>query len=891
MSTTNGRSIEAAPPSQRPPPLPPQRKPPSTPAPPAKPPAPSVPPSGSRTPPPPEPPAPPPFPPKANPRRWSWRTRFTVAFVVLLVVSGLVAGVLAAIMYERLSKDVPEIPALSEYRPPAVTRLVSSDGQLAGELYVERRVVIPFERVPKRLIQAFVAAEDQNFFEHSGIDPMGMLRAVVRTYVFRQGVQGGSTITQQTAKSILVSAEGFAEGTRKNVRRKLRELVLARRLEAAFGKQEILWLYLNGVYLGHHSYGVQSAAENYFRKNVEDLTLAEAALLAGLPQAPSKYSPFMNPEAAKARRKYVLRRMHEEGMITADEREEAELVEVKVHPVDDTFRDLAPFYAEQVRRQIVERYGNDRVLEDGLRVEMAMNLEMQRAAQAAMLSGIMEVDHRQGYYGPLLQVEGAERSALAARLAKSWPKGTLQPGDYAVGIVNSVDDSAAIVRVMVGSEEGILPIAGMRWARKPNSERYYDSAQITRPSSALRAGDVILVRRVYHSELTARETKDRKKLVPEAQILLSLEQNPKLQGALVSIEPFTGYVAAMVGGYDFEASEFNRAFQACRQPGSAFKPIVYSGAIEKLDFTPATILTDAPIVYRDEQSGISWKPDNYGGDFKGEVTLRNALVHSMNIPAVKTAAALGVDQLVEWAKVLGLQTPVKRELGSAIGSSCTTLWTLANVYALLDRYGEKRPSWLVKRVLDRDGRVLEDHSHPSDPAVPLSSRLAAAVAAVAVAPERVMDPRSAFITVSLMQEVASVGTGADAARLRKPCAGKTGTTNDSFDAWFIGFTRDLLAGVWLGFDQNEMPLGRAETGGRAALPIWLQYMKRALRDRPQPGFPVPEGIEFIRIDPATGKKGKGAKGGVFEPFKVENKPTEVTPGRPRVEVQDLFGGQ
>ena len=826
-------------------------------------------------------------------RRLPLLARLALALVVLLLAVGLVGATAAAITWRHFSRGLPEIPTLAQYRPPIVSELVSADGQIVGEFFEERRKVVPFERIPRRLVQALVASEDKNFFEHGGVDWLGTLRAGVNTYLLRHRVQGGSTITQQTAKSILVSAEGFREGTKRNLRRKVRELILARRLEAAFDKQELLWLYLNSVYLGHHSYGAQAAAENYFRKNVEDLTLAEAALLAGLPQAPTKYSPFTHPDAAKSRRRYVLRRMHEEGMITADERTTAEEAAVKVFPIDDVFRETAPFYAEQVRRQLVDRYGNERILHDGLRVEIAMDLEKQRGAQAAMLAGLMEVDHRQGYFGPVTHVEGKERAELAARLARTWPAGALQTGGYAVGIVTRVDDAAALARVAVGGLEGTLPIAGMRWARRPNPEQNYPDALISRPSTALHEGDVILVRRVERAELLAREPKERQKLVPEVKVLFALEQEPKLQGALVSIEPFTGYVPAMVGGYDFDASEFNRAFQACRQPGSAFKPIVYSGAIEKLNYTPATLLTDAPVVYRDETSGVSWKPENFGGSFKGDVTLRDALVHSMNLPAVKTAAALGVDQLVSWAQTVGLTTPVKRELGSAIGSSCTTLWSLANVYALLDRYGEKKASTLVKRVLDRDGRLLEDHSAPVDSWVPLSTRLAAAAAAVQTPPDRVMDPRSAFITVSLMHEVATVGTGAQAAKLGKPAAGKTGTTNDSFDTWFMGFTHDLFAGVWLGYDQNEMPLGRHETGGRAALPIWLAYMQGALRDRPQPEFVAPDGIDFVAIDPATGKLATDPAKAVIEPFKAESKPSAdvegESPGKSRVEVQDLFG--
>jgi penicillin-binding protein 1A len=845
-------------------------------------------------------PEPPPRPPEhvvldgLPPRKPVWRRLARWAlFLAVGVLNAALLGSVAA--YAWFSRGLPSIPSLADYRPPIITEMVSADGQIAGEFFEERRKVVPYERIPRRLLQAFVASEDKNFFEHGGVDWLGTIRAALNTYVLRRKVQGGSTITQQTAKALLISSEGFQEGTRRNLQRKVREAILAARLERAFTKEQILWLYLNGVYLGHHSYGVQAAAENYYRKNVEDLTLPEAALVAGLPQAPSKYSPFAHPESAKARRRYVLRRMFEERMITDVERKAAEDAEVEVHGVDDIFRETSPFYVETVRRQIVERYGNERLLHDGLRVEMAMDLEKQRAAQAAMLFGLMEVDHRQGFLGPVRHVEGAERGALRARLAEAWPKGTLQPGDYCVGIVSAVNDGSGEARVEVGDEEGILPISGMRWARKPNPEAYYPDSLISRVSTALHVGDVVLLRRVVRRELLEREmqAKDpQPKSVPEAPLLFALEQDPKLQGALVSVDPWSGYVEAMIGGYDFEASEFNRAFQACRQPGSAFKPVVYSAALEKLGFNPATVLTDAPVVFRDDE--MAWKPQNYGEDFKGDVTLRTALVMSMNIPAVKTAEALaskfGIALLGEWARTLGLTTPVKPELGSALGSSCVTLWELTNVYALLDRYGERRPSTFVKRVLDREGRILEDHAGWRDPWVPLSTRLAAAVAAASAEPrERVMDEKPAYVLVHLLQEAATVGTGAQAARLGKPAAGKTGTTNDSFDTWFLGFTRDLATGVWLGYDLNESPLARYETGGRAALPIWLDYMRTALRERPQPEFPVPQGIVMVRMDPQTGKAlAAFDRRGVVEAFVQGTEPVLDASDKPRVEVQDLF---
>jgi penicillin-binding protein 1A len=817
-------------------------------------------------------------------RAAKWLLFLAIAVVNVVVVAGIVS-------YVTFSKGLPEIPSLEDYRPPVITELVSADGQIAGEFFVERRKVVPYERIPKRVVQAFLASEDQNFFDHEGIDWLGTLRAALKTYVLRSGVQGGSTISQQTAKAILISTEGFESATQKRLSRKLREAILAKRLERAFTKEQILWIYLNGVYLGHHSYGVQSAAENYYRKNVEDLTLEEAALIAGLPQAPTRFSPFAHPHAAKERRRYVLRRMAEEGMITDEERTAAAGAEVKVYGVDDIFRETAPFYVEQVRRAVVDRYGNERLLHDGLRVEMAMDLDKQRAAQRAMLRGLMEVDHRQGYNGPIARVEGAEKKALLARLAKAWPKGALEVGAYCVGVVAKVEDKAGHAVVQVGGHEGLLPIAGMRWARKPNPDVIHPYALISRPGLAVKAGDVVLLRRVDRAELVAAEKAievGRWKEVPDAEYLFTLEQDPKLQGALVSVDPWTGYVAAMVGGYDFDASEFNRAFQACRQPGSAFKPLVYAAAIEKLDYTPATILTDAPIVFRDEEN--AWKPQNYGEDFQGDVTLRTALVRSMNIPAVKTAEALankfGIQVLADWSKALGITTPVKLELGTALGSSCVNLWELTNVYALLARYGEKRPSTFVKRVLDRDGQLLEDHTDHRDPWVPLSTRLAAAVAAVSRPREQVMDERSAYIVVRLLREAATVGTAAEAAQLGKPAAGKTGTTNDSFDTWFMGFTHDLATGVWFGYDVNQTPLGRYETGGHAALPVWVDYMRAALAGRPQPEFAAPAGIVEVRIDPATGKPVEG-EGGVLEPFKQGTEPAAAA-GAPRVEVQDLF---
>ena len=718
--------------------------------------------------------------------------RWALFLAILAVNAAVVAGIAG---YLYFSRGLPEIPKISDYRPPIVTEMVSADGQIAGEFFAERRKVVPYERIPKRLVQAFVASEDQDFFEHGGVDWTGTIRAAVNTYVLRRRIQGGSSITQQTAKALLISAEGFESGTRRNLARKLKEFILAKRLERAFTKEEILWMYLNGVYLGHHSYGVQAAAENYYRKNVEDLTLEEAALIAGLPQAPSRYSPFSHPEAAKERRRYVLRRMTEEGFISKEDRARASEAEVKVFGVDDVFREIAPFYVEHARRHVVERYGNDRLLQEGLRVELAMDLEKQRAAQAAMLSG-----PHGGRSPPGLRRPGRERLGPGAEGARRAPRARLAEGDARGGRVLRRDRGAGGQPLRGG---------GGRGGREPGAPPHLRHA-LGAPAEP----GGLLPRRAHRPSVHRREGGGRRPAPPRRRgsscrsatrisgwagrprcrrrsCCSRSSRTPRLQGALV-----VGGPVDRLRGRDGGRLRLRRLRVQPRVPGlppaghRRSSRIVYAAAIEKLDFTPATILTDAPIVFRDDEN--SWKPQNYGQDFKGDVTLRTALVNSMNIPAVKTAEALsakfGMLTLAQWAKGLGLTTPVKLELGTALGSSCVNLWELTNVYALFARYGEKRPATFVKRVLDRDGNVLEDRTDWRDPWVGLDARLAAGFAEVTRPRERAMDERTAYIMVRLMREVATVGTGARAAALGKPAAGKTGTTNDSFDTWFMGFT-------------------------------------------------------------------------------------------------------
>src|SRR5437660_4250285 len=798
----------------------------------------------------------------------------------LWVLLAIPAGILAAIffialvaVYIAFARGLPSIDWARRYRPPIVTTVWSGDEQLIGEFYDERRVVVPYEHIPKKMVQAFIASEDADFFDHSGVSYTGIARALFKTYVLRHKMkQGGSTLTQQTAKAILASAEGVKAAHVRSgwagVRRKARELILTKRLEDHFTKEQILHLYMNEVYLGHHSYGVQAAAENYFRKNVWELSLPEIALIAGLPQAPSQFSPFAHPEKAKARRAYVLRRMFEEGMITAQERKEAEDAPIQVYPVQDIFRETAPYVTEHIRRDLVARYGNDRLLNEGLKVYATVDLEREHDAVAATIKGVIEADKRQGFRGPLLQLKKKDWEDFIKK-EQAFLENEGKHDEVIAALVTSVEKESAKIRI--GDQEGVVPLEQAAWARKPNPELNSEYTKITTLRPVLSAGDVVLVR------------------ATEGKGVWALEQDPKLQGALISTDPNSGYVVAMIGGYDFEKSEFNRAFQACRQPGSAFKPVIYSAAIEQRGFTASTVLLDAPIVTDDDSTGRRWKPQNYEEEFRGEVPVRQALIHSMNTPAIRTLQAVGVKAAAAWGHNLGLTTKINEDLSMALGSSCVYPSELTGVFATFARLGKKAEMIYVRPVLDRDGRILGDHSSFDDPSTATDQRVAAGYPKLFDVPEQVMTPETAFLTQQLMTEVCKPpGTGGRAAALGKPVAGKTGTTNDLFDAWFMGYTRDLVTGVWVGYDTYEMPMDKYATGGHYALPIWLDYMQKALKGVPQGDFEAPsEKIVWVNIDGDTGLRATAeTRQPVLEAYLKGNEPPDeagavaTSPGQP-----------
>jgi len=822
--------------------------------------------------------------------------------LLFLSLTAMTAGLLAVVaLYVAFSPGLAQVPDVASYHPPVVTEVYSAEGVLAGEFSRERRKVIPYERIPKRLVQAFVASEDSQFFDHFGVDVMGTARAAYKTAMrkFRGtgSMQGGSTLTQQTAKALMVHSEGYRAATAKTLRRKIREAILAFRLEAGLSKEEILYLYLNNVYLGHHSYGIQSAAENYFRKSLAELSLAEMTLIAGLPQAPSKYSPFRNPEAAKRRRSYVLRRMFEEGMISAQERKEAEDTPVAVFPVENVFHDFAPYYTEEVRRYVVERWGNPALLEAGLKVFTAMDAEKQRIAQEAVLKELLIVDKRQGYRGPVKRVEDAQaKRQLDEEVKRVLAGKPFQENTLYVGRVVSMAGNGRWAKIKMGDSMGLLPLEGMRWARKLNPEQYYPRALISRVNAALQVDDVVVVRSVTPQSLFgAQAPRELEEAAADTKTWLQLEQEPELQTALVSIDPHRRYIVAMVGGYDFDANEFNRAFQMRRQPGSAFKPFVYAAAMEQLKWTQATVLVDSPIVHGELGGEDFWKPANYDQNFVGDVVLRSALALSLNIPAVKTFIEVGLEAMEAWNARFGFSTPLHPDFASALGSSEVIPREMANAYAVFNNGGLRAPSWMVRKIEDRFGRTLEDQTAYDDAWAPLADRIAAGYAALFEEGERVLSRETAFLTTDLLRAAVREGTGAPAQALKKPAAGKTGTTNDSYDAWFAGFTKDLVTVVWVGYDERRYPLGRYETGGRAALPLWVTYMQGALGGHPQPEFVPSPGLNLVRlrVDKSNGllaSSGTASRDVVEMYFVKGTEPKQKTSARGEVDANQFFMG-
>lgn len=752
-----------------------------------------------------------------------------ISLILMLMGAAAIVGV-----YFYLSERLPKITSLADYHPSIITTVYSDDNRKIAEFYKERRIVVPLSKIPVQLRQAFIAAEDARFYKHQGIDFFSILRAFIKNIEAGAIVQGGSTITQQVTKSFLLTPERSYE-------RKIKEAILAYRIDKAFTKEEILYLYLNQIYLGHGAYGVEAAAENYFGKSVNELNLAECAILAGLPQAPSRYSPFQYPERAKQRQIYVLNRMLAEGFINNTEVTEAIDLKMDIKPRRNWYIEQVPVYTEHIRRYVEKKYGEDALYTQGLKIYAAVNIEMQKAARQQIEKGLRELDRRQGYRGPEDRLAPEQIERYSDTLQASLKETPLIEGATTKGVVIDINDKTGAATVRIGDARGMIAIEDMRWARQPDPNLVTYQARIKRVSQVLKTGDVILVRAV-------------KKQDSGDLWELSLDQVPEAQSALLCIEAETGLVKVMVGGRDFLESQFNRAIQSRRQPGSAFKPIIYAAALDK-GFTAATEIIDSPIVFQDEVNDFTWKPKNYGQKFYGPTLLREALTKSRNVVTIKILQEIGIDYCIDYARKLGIRSEMARDLSIALGSSGVSLLELVNAYAVFANQGYLVEPAFITKIEDRYGNVLEE-MNPSR--------------------ERVIDKNTAYIMTSLLESVVKSGTGKRVSVLNRPVAGKTGTTNDLQDAWFVGFTPRFISGVWVGYD-NGQTLGKGETGSRTASPIWLGFMSEILKDKPVRVFQVPEGVVFAKIDADTGLLPiPESRRTLFECFKEGTVPTEYT---------------
>ena len=725
--------------------------------------------------------------------------------LALVIIIGVLVGAQMALV-----RGVPKIEEIKGFVPAASTRVYADDDTLIGEFKVEKGVYVSIDRIPEHLIKAVVAVEDSRFWHHKGVDYLAIVRAVLKDIIAGRIKEGASTITQQLAKVVFLSPE-------KTVIRKLKEATLAYRLEKNLTKEEILELYLNKIYFGRGAYGIEMAARSYFGKSVSDLNLAEATLLCGLIKAPSRYTPYNNLDMAKKRQLVVLTRMKEEGYITQQQVDEAYQQPLYLTSVRQE-QYTNNYFLEYVKKHLEEKYGVEALYNGGLKVYTTLNKKMQLAAVNALKEGLLDLDKRQGFRGPI----GHKDINLQEELAKqgSFEKVVMREGDILTATVLTVSSKEATVKSM--GIVGQLFLDDAQWA-----DRLIDSkGRLVRKlrynlSTFLRPGDIIKVR-----------LKERGVVRP----VFTLEQDPIVQGAVVAIEASTGYIRAIVGGYDFNESEFNRAVSARRQAGSAFKPIVYAAAMDH-GYTPASVIIDEPLVYESEKYG-DWKPGNYDNKFHGATRLREGLIYSRNIITIKLLEEIGVDKVSRFAGSLGIEGPFPRNLTLGLGSLSVTPLELTSAFGVFARGGIRIPPIAVKYVADAEGNILESN-------IPKG--------------QSVISPQTAFLATSMLEDVVKYGTGKRAKALNRPAAGKTGTTNEYKDAWFIGYTPELVAGVWVGFD-DVRTLGHGETGARAASPIWVSFMKQALSeispynsgDAEKRAFPVPDGIVTAVIDPLTG---------------------------------------
>jgi penicillin-binding protein 1A len=741
-------------------------------------------------------------------KRIPFLRKLSLISVIALVTASLMMG----FFYIILLFQLPNIRTVNDYNPPLATQILSDNGTPIGYLYKEKRILVPLSELPPCLIQAFVASEDARFFKHRGLDFVGIVRALWKNIWAGEIIQGGSTITQQVTKSLLLSPE-------KSLSRKIKEAFLAYRLDQNLSKNEILYIYLNQIYLGHGAYGVEAAAQTYFGKKAHDLTLSESALLAGLPQAPSRYSPILHPQRAKERQRYVLKRMTEEEFISEAESQAAAQTPVFFANNQNSNLTLAPYFTDLVRKYLYQTWGSEFVLKAGLVVRTTLDLSFQRAALEAVLNGTRAIQNRHIYAKAIKHISPDQIDNYCPKPNQASLKGNKKGADSTTGVVAQIDPVRQTARVCTDREWATIPLptASVFPAKGQEDDEgpVLKKEEMTPP--ALMVGDVIRLRRN-----------------PKSHSLMILDED-QVEASLLCIEAQTGAVKALVGGKNYTQTEFNRAVQARRQPGSSFKPIIYAAAIEK-GLTPTSILMDTPIHY----GGASpWTPQNFDHKFLGPTTLRTGLIQSRNIVSIRILQRIGVSQAIRYAQRMGISSPLYPNLSLALGSSAVSLWEMVTAFNCFPTLGQRLSPFYISHISDRYGRNVYEF-HPKT--------------------EEVMKPETAYTMTQLLEAVVKEGTGRRLKALGRPVAGKTGTTNDFRDAWFIGFTPSYTAGVWVGID-DLTPLGPGETGAQAASPIMLEFFQKALSSMAAEEFPSPKITEAPEASSNVGEDFTGRPGG------------------------------
>ena len=778
--------------------------------------------------------------------------RFVLRFFGFLFSIGaiffLIGAVGLAYGFWFYSKDLPDHAQLANYEPPVMTRIHASDGSLIAEYARERRLYVPIQAVPKLVIEAFLSAEDKNFYRHPGIDPEGLVRAVVVN--LRSGgsrEQGASTITQQVAKNFLV-------GNERSYERKIREALIALRMESTFSKDKILELYLNEIFLGtltpgRNLHGIAAAALDYFGKSIHELTIAEAAYIAALPKGPNNYHPFRQRKAAVERRNWVIERMAANGYISNEDAAAAQKEPLNVKPRMVSPNSIASgYFAEGVRRDIAERYGEESLYEGGLLIRSTLDPKMQAMARKALVDGLVRFDEARGWRGAHQKIDLAGREWGVA-LAEVPAMGDVQPwrlavvlevarGQAKVGLQPRREASGQMVK---DRETGTVTADGVKWTRRP-VER------------AVAVGDVVFVEPMADKPGQFR-----------------LRQIPEISGAIVAMDPNTGRVHAMVGGFSYDQSEFNRAIQAMRQPGSSFKPIVYATALDN-GYTPSSTIMDAPFVLDMGPGQAAWAPSNYDGKSGGLRTLRYGVEHSKNLMTVRLANEVGMPAISEYARRFGVYDDLLPLLSMSLGAGETTVMRMTAAYSMFANGGRRIKPTLIDQIQDRNGRTIYRHDDRKCTSCDAEKWDGGAAPKLTENREQVLDPLTAYQMTSVLEGVVQRGTAQSVKAVGKPLAGKTGTTNDAKDVWFVGFSPDLAVGVFLGYDQPKS-LGNAATAGQYAAPVFRDFMQMALKDKPATPFRVPAGIKLIRVDPRTGMR-SGGEGGILEAFKPGTAPPD-----------------